>query len=397
MRSLVLLHVWGCLSILPASPVSLWAAQDEAASEGGNVAALAFLQKVQLHNFGGVEPSEDGQGVWLFRLPAPVRDQLDTVTPSGQERDGAGRMRLARHSEIRFVLQDGETPDNVLLHLQSTQAAEVTVFWGDVWAGSLRLRPGAPNRPLRPMSHGLLNQQIENFPQGRFANRVCRVVIDGGEVLFLGIEGDVRPPKPEELAPVMLSYGTSISQGASASRTDLAWNALTARALGYDLLNLGSAGSAFCEPAIADYMAGLSWDLAVLEISVNMAGTGFSVEQFKERARYMIDTLAASHPDAPIFCISLFPYGTGDLWSNNVPRTQSFRDALHAVVQASGHDNVHFVSGPDLLHFTGLSADLLHPSDHGMIEIANQLSARIRRVLDPSLPGDEAGRAVQRP
>jgi len=96
----------------------------------------------------------------------------------------------------------------------------------------------------------------------------------------------------------------------------------------------------------------------VLEISVNMSGSGFPVEQFKERAGYLIDTLAKSHPAAPIVCISLFPLGTGDLWTANKPRTQAFRDALAELVTACPNANVHFVSGPDLLSFTGLRATI---------------------------------------
>jgi hypothetical protein len=75
---------------------------------------------------------------------------------------------------------------------------------------------------------------------------------------------------------------------AALSRADLAWNALTARALGYDFVNLGCSGTAYCEPAVADYMAKQPWDLCVLEISVNMVG-GFTVEEFRKRATYMID------------------------------------------------------------------------------------------------------------
>jgi hypothetical protein len=160
----------------------------------------------------------------------------------------------------------------------------------------------------------------------------------------------------------------------------LAWNALTARALGYDFVNMGSSGTAYCEPAMADYLAGLKWDLAVLELSVNMAGTGFSIEQFKARAGGLIDKLAKTHPQAPVVCISLFPYGTGDLWKNS--KAAEYRQALADIVKASGHRNVHFVSGPDLLSFTGLSPDLLHPTDHGMIEISSKLAPRIKAILE---------------
>ena len=142
---------------------------------------------------------------------------------------------------------------------------------------------------------------------------------------------------------------------------------------------MGSSGTAYCEPAMADYLAGLEWDFCVLELSVNMGG--FPIEQFKERVAGLIEKLAASHPEAPIVCISLFPFGTGDLWAGNKAATQERRDALAAIVAASGHKNLHFVSGPDLLSFTGLSPDMLHPTDHGMIEIATKLAPRIREWL----------------
>ncbi len=368
-------------------------AQQAESDTDATTAMPEWLNKVQLHNFAGAELTEDGKGVWLYRLPKEVRGKLDKKTPKGQERSGAQKMRFARHSEIRFVLGEGVKPSDVKLHLQATKGATLTFFWGDVLAGTSRLRTGGKARPVTPLSHGLLDSLIEQFPPGRFANRVCRVVINGGEISFHGIEGNVRPPRPEELAPVMLSYGTSITEGHAASRGDLAWNALTARALGHDLLNLGSSGTAFCEPAMADYMAGLDWDLCVLEISVNMAGTGFTVEEFKKRAGYMIDELAESHPDAPIVCISLFPFGTGDIWKNPTPK--AYRKALKELVDASGHENVHFVSGPDLLSFTGLSRDLLHPSDHGMIEISTKLSARIRDIMKESEDGPAAAERVE--
>lgn len=338
-----------------------------------------FVSKVQLHNCGGAEPTADGKGVMLYRLPKEVRGKLDTATPDGKERSGATQMRAAAHSEIRFVLNDGAKRGDVKLHITSEKGASLVFFWGDVLAGEAKLMPGDKAKPITPPSHGLLDSLMEKFSKGRFANRVCRVVVKGAEVAFNGIDGDVRPPKAEELAPVMLSYGTSISQGASASRSDLAWNALTARAIGHDFINLGSSGTAFCEPAMADYLAGLKWDVCVLELSVNMAGTGFSTAQFKERAGALIEKLASTHPKSPVVCISLFPYGTGDLWKNTT--AAEYRKALEEICKASAHKNVHFLSGPDLLSFTGLSEDLLHPSDHGMIEIATKLAPRIRTIL----------------
>lgn len=358
-------------------------AQDKAPVTGaGNKPLPTFAQKVQLHNLDGAEATEDGQGIRLHRVPKSLRDQL-TEKNSGSGKTGAEAMSQARHSEIRFVLNEGEKPENVKIHLQSPGDVLISFFWGDVFCGDMRYRYNAAKpQPIAVQGHGLLYNLMDKFPAGRFPNRLCRIVISGADVTFTGIDGDVRPPKPSELPPVMLTYGTSITQGHAASRADLAWNALTARNLGYDLINLGSGGTAYCESAMADYIAQQKWDLCTLELSVNMVNP-FTVDEFRKRVTYLIDTVAKSHPNSPVVCISIFPWGVGDYWTGNdaQKKTQEFRKVLEEVCKASPHKNVHFIAGPELLSFTGLSSDMLHPSDHGMYEIATKLTPRINELL----------------
>lgn len=338
-----------------------------------------FVNKVQLQNCGGVEATENGKAVRLYRVPKAVRDHLTEKNPNSGK-TGAEAMMGARHSEIRFVVKEGEKRENVKLYLQSQSPADVTIYWGDIYSSNQKA-PGN-GKPLLLSGHGLLYQSMEKYPRQRFANNVCRVIVDGADVTFSGIDGDVRPPTPEELAPVMMSYGTSITSGFNAGRADLQWNSLTARALGYDLVNLGSSGTAFCEKEMADYIAAQRWDLCTLEISVNMV-TDYTVEEFRKRASYMIDTLARSHPKAPIVCISIFPWGVGEFWTGNKAEknTKAFRAALKEICESSGHKNVHYVHGPDLLSFSGLWHDMLHPSPQGMIEISQKLTPKIEAIL----------------
>ena len=339
-----------------------------------------FLKKVTLHNVGGVEPTADGSAVMLYRVPKSVRDRLTEPNKQSQK-TGADTMCQARHSEIRFVLNEGEKPENIRLHLQAESPTSITFYWGDIYSGHRRLQAGGKAKPFGVTGHGLMYTMMDKYPQGRFANRVCRVIVDGAEVSLHGIEGDVRPPRPDELTPIMISYGTSISQGYNASRPDLQWNSLTARMLGHDLINLGSSGTAFCEPAMADYISAQPWDMAVLEISVNMVGN-FDTPEFEKRATYLVNSLANSHPDALIFCISIFPWGVGHYWRGDANRkTKEFREVLRQIVERSGHKNVHYVHGPDLLSFSGLYHDMLHPSDMGMIEIATKLTQQIKAKL----------------
>lgn len=153
-----------------------------------------FVKKVQLWNCGGAEPTADGKGVMLYRAPQAVRDALDKTTPDGKEKDGAKQMRVAAHAEIRFVLAEGEKLENVKLHLRSPTGPSVCWFWGDILAGEAKLPAGDRAKPITPHGHGLMFSTMDQYPKGRFANRVCRVVVNGLDVEFTGIEGNVRPP-----------------------------------------------------------------------------------------------------------------------------------------------------------------------------------------------------------
>jgi hypothetical protein len=217
-------------------------------------------------------------------------------------------------------------------------------------------------------------------PAKRYPEQVCRVVLQGGVITLTGIEGDIRPPTPEELPPVLVSYGTSISMGAAASKPELSFTALTAAALGYSLRNLGCSGSAFCEKEMADYLAKQSGGLFLFEISVNMVGKDYTTEEFRKRAAYLIDAVAKAHPKAPVVCISILRYGADKAEKAVLPR--EFRTALEEICRATPHMNVHFVDGTQLLSFEGLAKDNIHPTDAGHGEIASKLVPQIRAILD---------------
>jgi len=219
-------------------------------------------------------------------------------------------------------------------------------------------------------------------------------MLKGGPVRLIGIEGSsIRPPENHDLPKLkMLAYGTSITQGAAATAPHLTYVSQTARRLGADVINLGSGGSAHCEPAIADYIAKRTdWNICVLCLSVNMIGASFSVKEFTDRTNYMINKIARESAQRHVFCISILPHFRDFAQEaianpdNHLPN--QFRRSLERTVKAQQNDNVHFIEGTDLMpHLDGLSVDLIHPGDYGMIEIAENLANKIRNILDWTAP-----------
>ncbi len=359
-----------------------------------------FSSKVQLHNFDGYELTPDGKGVSVYRLPAEVRGHLSEA--------GARIMVFSQSGEIRFVLNEGAKLEDVVIRLKSNRNTLINFYRGDDLSGNTTLidkkgvepyippslvgKTSTPQYPDKACEIDLKPTKLKlpatasagaegPKPAKRFPEQVYRVVLAGGVITLTGIEGDIRPPKPEELPPVLVSYGTSISMGAAASKPGLSFTALTAAALGYSLRNLGCSGSAFCEKEMADYLAKQPGDLFLFEISVNMVGKDYTVDEFRKRAAYLVDAVAKAHPKAPVVCISILPFGA-DKEEKTAVRPREFRKALEEVCWATAHKNVHFVDGTQLLSFEGLAKDNIHPTDAGHAEIAAKLVPRIREVME---------------
>jgi hypothetical protein len=358
-----------------------------------------FLGKVQLHNFDGFEPTADGAGVTLYRLPAEVRSALSP--------EGARQITHARSSEIRFVLNEGAKLEDVVIALKSNRNSRVMYYRGDELVGVIKGLPKKKDAEVyippsmretyqvtkddQAIEYSLKPAAIKPAPMTessgdesaprQFSEQVHRILFNSGVITLTGIEGDIRPPREDEVPPVLVSYGTSISMGAAATSPDLSFTALTARALGMSLRNLGVSGNAFCEPEMADYLAEQPGDLFLFEISVNMVGNGFEVDEFRKRAAYLIDAVAKAHPKTSVVCISILPYGQ-DQSENTAARPREFRMALEEICRSTPHKNVHFVDGTKLLSFEGLAKDNIHPTDAGHAEIAGKLVTQIQQILN---------------
>jgi lysophospholipase L1-like esterase len=142
-------------------------------------------------------------------------------------------------------------------------------------------------------------------------------------------------------------------------------------------------GAAFCEPAVADYIAGRAdWDVATFALSVNMANRGFTLAQFRERASNLVRTVAAAHPEKPVVCVTLFPHHADVVCGDDLERAADFRAALRAVAEDASYRNLHVIEGCELMDATGLTTDMLHPGDGGMLDIGRALATRLERILE---------------
>lgn len=337
--------------------------------------------RIEFHNVGEARQVDGVDGYRLQRVPESVRRALNE--------GGAERMCHPAGVELRFV-PDG--PVEVTLSVEPCRDAEsstVRVAWGPLQATETYEVGPEPTTIELALPDRLSSLRPEASADLAFDPHVCRLRLPGehrgGHVYFHGAEGDLRAPTADELPDRRyLAYGTSITEGEHVSAEHLTYVNQTARRLGADPLNLGSCGTAYCDAAMADYIAARDdWDVATLAISVNMVGR-FSVEAFRERARYMVETVAGENPDKPVVPITIYT-NARDVCdgADEEDHCAAFRTALRDVVAESPHDNVHLVEGTDVLpSIEGLTTDLVHPGDYAMVTMAENLAVRLDPLLE---------------
>ena len=327
------------------------------------------FQNLEFHNIADIrEAGWPPNTFQLQRVPEEVRLKLN---------EGAqGRSLCTANAEIRFVC-DG--PFKVHLRTPNGEnrirIAFGSFLWRDYPTSDCVLEVERPEN--------MANVDLNLIRENPFSSKVVRILLPNDEVEFIKLTANgLRPPTPEEVpGKRLLCCGTSITQGGCATSPHLSYASLAARELGFDLINLGMSGSFHAEPELADYVASRQdWDVATIELSVNMVPC-FQEDEFRKRAKYFINAIAAAHPEKPVHCITLYPYFNDlchQISKEDSIKTQNFRQILRDEVASSDHKNLHLIEGSDILQDpSGLTADMIHPSDFGMMQMARNLAARL--------------------
>jgi len=175
-------------------------------------------------------------------------------------------------------------------------------------------------------------------------------------------------------------YGTSVVQGGCASRPGMVHTAILGRRLDRQTINLGFSGNGRMEPEIADLLAELDAAVFVLDALPNM-----NDQPIVERTVYMVRTIRASRPAAPIIMVGSLPFANADFVEQKREkhnrRKKDYAQAI-ADLQAQGIGGLHYVSGEDILGTDGEgTVDGIHATDLGFMRFADVLEPVLRPLI----------------
>ncbi|MBE5797354.1 MAG: SGNH/GDSL hydrolase family protein [Clostridiales bacterium] len=332
-----------------------------------------IFQSIDFHNVAEIVPYEDGFRLW--RVPQSVRA---LANPRLNETTAAYSTGI----ELRFRM----VSDRVTIRLRSVPIAEgqmAYLYFGSLqggWQQSSWIIRDEPTA-ITIAKPGNLAQMQQISAQARlpFSPEVVRLVLPYGNILFLGLEGEVAPPEDGMLPKTtLMCYGSSITHGSLALASPYTYPFRIAQKLGTDYLNCGFAGTAHCDRAIAEWLVSRrDWHFATLEMGINMLG--MTEAEFEER----VDTFTGIFADdgRPVFATSIFRFN-GD----HAGEGPSKADVFRGIVRKYASRRMHFIDGLELLERPEfISQDMVHPSLEGIAQIADRWTDFIRPRLPESL------------
>lgn len=187
---------------------------------------------------------------------------------------------------------------------------------------------------------------------------------------------------PQSAEKPIVLYGTSIAQGACASRPAMAWGNIVQRSMGYPLINLGFSGNGQLEEEVLHFISEQDARLYILDCLPNL-----TQKSDEEVTRLVIDAvkqLRKTHT-APILLVEHAGY-------SNAPTNSDQRNSYTRLNQASrkGFDSLraeniqelYYLSHDELNFPADGWVDSVHPSDLGMQMQATAVEKKVREILN---------------
>ena len=201
----------------------------------------------------------------------------------------------------------------------------------------------------------------------------------GVESLEIGLEPgssleaapEYRPGKP------VVIYGSSITQGACASRPGNAYTNELSRVLNCDHVNLGFSGSARAEAPMVEYLCRQEMSVFVMDYDHNAPNPEFLAKTHAPLYR----AFRKAQPNTPIVMVTMpkcFP-------SEDSRQRQAVIRATYEKALAEGDTLVRYVDGTEMMKILGSDGGLVdncHPNDLGFLCMTRAIAPMVKELLE---------------
>ena len=180
--------------------------------------------------------------------------------------------------------------------------------------------------------------------------------------------------------PIVL-YGTSIAQGACASRPGMAWANIVGRQIECPFINLGFSGNGKLESEIIDLICEQRPSIVILDCMPNMGAIESDeiIKRIKEAVRRISKT-----PGVVILLVEHAGNSnalTSEAQGRESARCNAAQQIAYAQLQEEGVKNLFYLSREELGLAPDAWVDYVHPSDYGMAQYASAIVKKLREII----------------
>lgn len=193
------------------------------------------------------------------------------------------------------------------------------------------------------------------------------------------------PVPVRNIKPIVV-YGTSIVQGACASRPGMAWTAIVSRKLNIPVVNLGFSGAGRLDKPVIELMNEINVQAYIFDCLPNLIGgkADFTEAEIYQRIISAVWEIRKKHPVAPILLTDHFGYTDAPI--NPLKRIQFERvnEVNNKAFQTLKHNDVQHIfllTTAALQQDQDTMVDGIHPTDLGMMRYANAYYQLLHKIL----------------
>ncbi|GHT34682.1 hypothetical protein FACS189427_02440 [Planctomycetales bacterium] len=308
------------------------------------------------------------------RLPKRAEEKV-TKSVWGLSRQSAGIVVRFKTNGTKIIARHEIGSDTAMEHMTKVGSAGLDLYAKDPqgkwrWAGFSR--PGAKKYDS-VMLDGISKEMREYM--------LYLPLYNGTVSLSVGVPAgsvfEAVQPLPQK--PIIY-YGSSITQGCSASRPGMTVPAILGRRFNLPVVNFGFSGNAKMEKDLAQFITEKDASVYVIDALPNM-----NPDLVKDRAEIFLREIRKARPDTPLLLIEDRTNTNAWLKPNSLQwhaeKRLYFRQAYEKLT-AEGMKGLTYIPADGLLGDDDEgTVDSSHPTDLGMFRMADVLTPYLEKIL----------------
>ena len=310
------------------------------------------------------------------RMPSDIAAAVNPGVRALSSATAGGRLRFRTNSPyvaIRAMLP----PPSLMNHMPLSGSAGFALYIDGAYAG--KYTPKMDEAIAAKENHGIALAGMVSRPTGAVYECELYFPLYGGvRELHIGLSEGCKllPPTPYRAEKPIVFYGSSITQGACASRPGNDYISILSRRLNVDVLNLGFSGNGNAEPTMLDYLCGL-----------DALGYVFDYNFYLDRPERILPPhydiyrcLRDAHPSVPILMMDkpAAVFDAEGYAARNAMIKATYERALSEGDRLVGYIDSEKMMGDDP---AACFVDANHPNDLGFYRMADALYPMLEKLL----------------